>query len=46
MRCVFETFADHTVYHLLGFSCMFSMKEVPLNLEIWDPWDLYHAVLL
>ena len=25
MRCVLETIPDHTVYHLLGFSCLFSM---------------------
>ena len=31
MRCVFETFPDHTVYHLLGFSCMFSTKEDALE---------------
>ena len=35
MRCVLETFPDHTVYHLLGFSCMFSMQEDGL-----EPGDL------
>ena len=31
MRCVLETFLDHMVYHLLGFSCMFSTKEDALE---------------
>ena len=37
MRCVLETFPDHTVYHLLGFSCMFSTQEDAL-----EPGDLGH----
>ena len=35
MRCVLESFPDHMVYHLLGFSCIFSMKEDAL-----EPGDL------
>ena len=31
MRCVLETFPGHTVYQLLGFSCMFSMQEEALE---------------
>ena len=35
MRCILETFPDHTVYQLLGFSCMFLTKEDAL-----EPGDL------
>ena len=31
MRGVLEIFPDHTVYHRLGFSCMFSMQEDALE---------------
>ena len=46
MRCVLETFPDHTVYHLLVSHACFRCRKMPLNLEIWDPWDGYHSVFL
>ena len=37
MRYVLETFTEHTVYHLLGFSCMFSMYEDALEAGDLEP---------
>ena len=31
MRCILESFPDHTVQHHLGFPCMFSLQEDSLE---------------
>ena len=37
MRCVLESFPDHMVYHLLGFSRMLLTKEDALEPEDMGP---------